>query len=564
MKELLNTQKLYIQYLNDIENLFQGENFDFNLLKQLKDQIYEQELLLPIIGAFSAGKSSLLNKFLGRDVLPVGIAPETELATELRYGVNEHILAIRLNGTEEKFDIDDFDVIKMRSAEFSHLKLYLNNEYLKAVAPFVVVDMPGFGSSLENHNKAINYYLPRGAHFVVVVSVEEGNITRSMLRQLQELQNLERNFMVLVSKVNLRAEHQVNEVLDLVSEQLQISFSNDYQVLPVGESSEEQFREILAKVEPEKIFKDIFIKHLKDLTFDILGEINIAKAAISNSHDDNERVIQDLSSGMQRIEEKRNQLIEDLQDRYSERVVNNCVEHVGRKLSDNIDELLVAIKNNSDLNQTIIEIVRVSFADKLKSEIGELSGDIIEEFNIELRSLNTLMTNYAGSEWVDDLSEKIKGKIEATNSLLTKLSETFSTKTDSGKVFKTIATVLAITTGTLAPLVELVIVFLPEIVGFFGKQQQQREIKNKIQSEIIPSIKRELRKELPKVINEQLNQMIENISESFETDLSQKREVIKQMQKERDEKLHNIEEEINRLDAIEKNIISLSENTIYA
>ena len=564
MKELLNTQKSYIQYLNDIENLFQGDNFDFNLLTQLKDQIYEQELLLPIIGAFSAGKSSLLNKFLGRDVLPVGIAPETELATELRYGVNEHILAIRLNGTEEKFDISDFDVIKMRSAEFSHLKLYLNNEYLKAVAPFVVVDMPGFGSSLENHNKAINYYLPRGAHFVVVVSVEEGNITRSMLRQLQELQNLERNFMVLVSKVNLRAEHQVNEVLDLVSEQLQISFSNDYQVLPVGESSEEQFREILAKVEPEKIFKDIFIKHLKDLTFDILGKINIAKSAMSNSHDDNERVIQDLSSGMQRIEEKRNRLIEDLQDRYSERVVNNCVEHVGRKLSDNIDELLVAIKNNSDLNQTIIEIVRLSFADKLKSEIGELSGDIIEEFNIELRSLNTLMTNYAGSEWVDDLSEKIKGKIEATNSLLTKLSETFSTKTDSGKVFKTIATVLAITTGTLAPLIELVIVFLPEIVGFFGKQQQQREIKNKIQSEIIPSIKRELRKELPKVINEQLNQMIENISESFETDLSQKREVIKQMQKERDEKLHNIEEEINKLNAIEKSIISLSENTIYA
>lgn len=564
MKELLNTQKSYIQYLNEVENLFQGDSFDLNLLKQLKDQIYEQELLLPIIGAFSAGKSSLLNNFLGRDVLPVGIAPETELATELRYGINEHILAIGLNGTAEKFDIGDFDVIKMRSAEFSHLKLYLNNEYLKAVAPFVVVDMPGFGSSLENHNKAINYYLPRGAHFVVVVSVEEGSITRSMLRKLQELQNLERNFMVLVSKVNLRAEHQVKEVLDLVSEQLQISFSNDYQVLPVGESSEEQFREILAKVEPERIFKDIFIKHLKDLTFDILGEINIAKATIRNSHDDNERVIQDLSSGIQRIEEKRNQLIEDLQDRYSERVVNNCVEHVGRKLSENIDELLVAINNNSDLNQVIIEVVRVSFADKLKSEIGELSGDIIEEFNIELKSLNTLMTNYAGSDWVDELSKKIKGQIEATNSLLTKLSENFSTKTDSGKVFKTIATVLAITTGAIAPLVEIVIVFLPEIVSFFGKQQQQREIKNKIQSEIIPSIKRELRKELPQVINEQLNQMIENISESFETDLSQKREVIKQMEKERDEKLHNIEEETNRLDVIEKSIISLSENKIYA
>lgn len=564
MKELLNTQKSYIQYLNDVENIFQGDNFDLNVLKQLKDQIHEQELLLPIIGAFSAGKSSLLNSFLGQDVLPVGIAPETELATELRYGVNDHILAIRLNGTEEKFDIDDFDVIKMRSAEFSHLKLYLKNEYLKAIAPFVVVDMPGFGSSLENHNKAINYYLPRGAYFVVVVSVEEGNITRSMLRQLHELQNLERNFMVLVSKVNLRAEQQVNEVVDLVSEQLQTSFSNDYQVQPVGESSGEQFREILAKVEPEKIFKDIFIKHLKDLTFGILGKINIAKAVISNSHDDNEKMIQNLNSGIHRIEEKRSRLIEDLEARYSQRVVNNCVEYVGRKLSDNIDELQAAINNNSDLNQTIIEIVRVSFAEKLKAEIGGLSGDIIKEFNIELGTLNTEMHNYVNSEWVEDVSETIKNKIESTQSILIKLGEKLSAKEDAGKAFKAITTVLAITTGTLAPVVELAIVFLPEIIGFFAKQQQQQQIKTKIQSEIIPSIKRELRKELPKIINDQLNQMIENISASFETDLSEKREVIKQMETERDKKLHNIEEEINRLDAIEKNIISLSENTIYA
>lgn len=32
---------------------------------------------------------------------------------------------------------------------------------------------------LENHNGAIAYYLPRGVHFVVLTSIEEGNITQS-------------------------------------------------------------------------------------------------------------------------------------------------------------------------------------------------------------------------------------------------------------------------------------------------------------------------------------------------------------------------------------------------
>ncbi|GAA7008097.1 hypothetical protein ID0154_07670 [Helicobacter pylori] len=43
------------------------------------------------MGNFSAGKSTLLNRFLGKNVLPTAITPETSLATELHYSANERI-----------------------------------------------------------------------------------------------------------------------------------------------------------------------------------------------------------------------------------------------------------------------------------------------------------------------------------------------------------------------------------------------------------------------------------------------------------------------------------------
>lgn len=94
------------------------------------------------------------------------IAPETELATEpFLYSSEPYLLAIKPDGMQERLPIEALSSINRRSSEFSHLRLYLDSVELKAIAPLVLVDMPGFGSSLENHNKAITYYLPRGAFY---------------------------------------------------------------------------------------------------------------------------------------------------------------------------------------------------------------------------------------------------------------------------------------------------------------------------------------------------------------------------------------------------------------
>ena len=545
----LNIQNVYIQHINEVEDILKSEVFDLTPLNVLKQQIQEQELLVPVIGAFSAGKSSLLNMFLANDILPTGIAPETELSTELRYSTEEYILATKVDGSTEHFGIDGFTKIKERASEFSHLKLYLDNPSLKQIYPLVLVDMPGFGSSLENHNKAINYYLPRGVYFIVLVSVEDGNITRSMMHQLNELKTLDRNFSILVSKVNLRAEHQVTEVVECISDQLDLAYDNHCPVAKLGLDAGNEFQEILSStLNPENIFQDLFLNQLKDKIDHYISQINIAKKAVSNNSEENEQAIASLNLVIKRIEDKRHQLIQDVKEQYSDRVVNNCIDYIGKILGEHVDEFAsLAVKNNPEtINRMIVEIVRDSFTYKLKSEINQVSHDLVGQFNIELKSLDSISFNTNFDS--DGLSNKIGQSVQTMGIVLGKVSNYMQGK--SGSIFKTATTVLAVTTSVVAPAIEIAIIFLPEIISFLSKGIQEDKLKNQFRNEIIPKIKMELRGTIPATVGEQLNSMINEISDSFEQDLSEKRQLIENMEKEKKDKEELIEQEMNKLNEL--------------
>ena len=64
----------------------------------------------------------------------------------------------------------------------------------------VLVDMPGFDAPIENHNQAILNYLERGVFFVFLTSIEDGNITLSMKREIDNLQQIGKGFAFCISK----------------------------------------------------------------------------------------------------------------------------------------------------------------------------------------------------------------------------------------------------------------------------------------------------------------------------------------------------------------------------
>ena len=117
---------------------------------------------------------------------------------------------------------------------------------------------------------------------------------------------------------------------------------------------------------------------------------------------------------------------------------------------------------------------------------------------------------------------------------------------------KVIATILAVTTSIIAPLLEIVIIFLPDILSVVFKKSKEKEQKEKIKSElignIIPSLKLKIKGELKPLIKEETDKLIIEIGNKFEDELKEKTEILNKTQ---EEKLKNIEEVNKSLKIIE-------------
>jgi len=573
---MLKIQNQYIDYLSKVENEISKTKLIDSIVQRFHFEdsvraIEETELLIPVIGAFSAGKSSLLNSFLGENRLPEKITPETALATELRYSENPRIEAVHSDKTVEKFSIEDIEKIKDRAEEFKYLRMYLKNNNLKKIEPLILVDMPGFESPLDLHNQAIMEYINRGVHYIVLTSVEDGSLTKSMRRQLENIQEYERGFSFFLSKTNLKPKDEVEEIKQQVQEQLEDYFDLSDEIGLVDNNGGESLQRILSQIDPEQLFKNIFLEDLKDNFFSIKEAINTSISALSNNKEENNRAITQLQKALAETTQKKNDLIEEARSKYSDARINTIIEAVGRDLSDSIDEIVsVGITGGSDaLSKTISDITKSSLISNIKGSMSDISNDIVDDFSIGLADLNTTMSDFSLSEsWLTGIADTTKKMFDsASNGLNDILKNRQGSAKNKDATYKVLTTVLAVTTTVLSPILELVIVFLPDIISALFASSQEKKQKEKIQQTVltntIPSLKRELRTKLPGIFNAQVNELILSIGEQFEGVIAEKQASIESTQKEIDEKNIDIEEAIQVYKSANDAITTLANKVLY-
>ncbi|GAA7731206.1 hypothetical protein HpBT153_12480 [Helicobacter pylori] len=157
-----------------------------------------------------------------------------------------------------------FEVIKENAPKYSYLKVYLNNEDLKNSAPLVFVDMPGFDSPISSHTHAILEYLERGVHFVILTSVEEGTLTKRMVRELKNLLEFDKGLSFILSKTNLRTPSQVEEISHYIQDQIQDHLDLTTHLI-YSDKDNNALLEVADKIDVEKLFSSLYLKQLKSL-----------------------------------------------------------------------------------------------------------------------------------------------------------------------------------------------------------------------------------------------------------------------------------------------------------
>jgi GTP-binding protein EngB required for normal cell division len=130
---------------------------DQSALAELADRLLERRLRVLVAGEAKRGKSTLVNALLGRPVLPSGVTPVTALATVVRHGPDEGVIAMFTDGRTESHPLSALDDLVTERGNPGNRR-GLTSVTVTVDAPVLdrgleLVDTPGTGS-VYAHNTA--------------------------------------------------------------------------------------------------------------------------------------------------------------------------------------------------------------------------------------------------------------------------------------------------------------------------------------------------------------------------------------------------------------------------
>ena len=565
---MLATQKEFLEYLEQVDTLAQKakiEKSKANLIASIK----ERELLVPVVGGFSAGKSTALNAFLGEDILSVAITPETALATELRYTDGQsYAEGVKDNDSVEKIAINALDSLKDRAGEFKYIKLYLNNPKLKQIAPLILVDMPGFDAPLELHNKAIMEYLARGIYFIILESAESGTIAMSIKKHIDNLKTLGRDFSFCLSKVDLRL-NEIDEIKQHIAQDLEIEFGYDKPITLLDKNTNrgESLEKLVAQVNVEQIFENLYKDELKMDFVDTKGSLQTKIAGFKATKDEADSAVKELGNAIETITKTKESLANKSFD--ADSAVESTLNAVDRALIGDKESLAnVVVRDQKSFANTIAEIIRGTLLGEFTRKGKEQRERIITAYKAELSELNMSSAFSLDSSWVNGVIDNISTTLEKTS--IGSFYDYGENIKKFGKAFVGVAQILQtllrkiiifpwlkIVLSVAIPIADKLVNVLAGLLG--GKKVDA----DKLIAEVSPQIRNSLKPEIAKAYKEQIEATIEAIYTILQAKFEEKQEEIKKAQSGKGNLSAQLDSEIQNLSEISANLDSLATKYLY-
>ena len=219
------------------------------LLAGTRNALDQDEIAVAVVGRFKAGKSSFLNHFLGRPVLPAGVLPMTAAITEVRYGPRERATVHSLDGREWEVALNQICAYiseRENPENAKHVEtIAVEIPEIRRFAGLKFVDTPGLESALSHNTQTSMEWLPKAGLALVAVSVDPP-LSQRDLDLLQNLYQFTPKVAILLTKIDLLSEDELAEVVRFVQSQLARSLPSAPWIFPYStRPGFERFREEL-------------------------------------------------------------------------------------------------------------------------------------------------------------------------------------------------------------------------------------------------------------------------------------------------------------------------------
>lgn len=361
--------------------IWAAHNFPLEELAALSAELNEFSVRLPLIGSFSAGKSSLINFLLDESLLSVAVNPETCLPTELRFADDE--LLILHHPAQEAVPLDRAALKAQEFGKFesgSWVEVATPSPVLARLDGMTLVDMPGWESGIEQHAEAIDKYLERSSAYCIVVSVDEGGLKDSLKKIIEELVINKKPMMLVLTKCDKKTPEDVASVLTQVKDEIEaisgtplLSVSTVSRKTRSSSDTTEGWARALQQLLPlnEVFFHqrvgmraerliDTLVRHLQQL----LNSENLT--------------IEELKSKQALLRLQQDQLLQDLQrteqqlQKQVTPIATFICEQFSSRLNAQLESLASSLLHQGDINGIVGASLRMAYATGMEERLKPL------------------------------------------------------------------------------------------------------------------------------------------------------------------------------------------------
>lgn len=527
-----NKQK-YIEVLGKCKNYIDDYDLKNLDVAQMKKEIEDFRVTVPIVGGFSSGKSSMLNKILNEKILAVSIVPETAIPTEVSFNEDENIQA-KINGgwkqiTREALKANEFN---MNNTEI--IQAEINNPFLKAIDDVRIVDIPGLDSGIEGHTRAIDNYISKSLAYIVTVDAEQG-LKKSVIEFLEELKLYDMPVLIVITKSDKKSEEDISKIFEDVKDKIQNR-------LQIKTSSIEITSSKQGKLEPVKLFLNQIQQQSEEIfeqkyTKVISGIISTIESYLKTRIENKDFSIEEIEEKEKAIEKQIQEILEKIkneEERFLEQIKRTIEVIKGKlqmELENSVDSLVHDLLNNRNLNNRISSIVRRVIITGLKEELEPklqkyfknianiLDNELNIDDNIELDEIKVKMDKY--------LEETIKKSIPAI-----------------------IATIGAILGGPIVAIIGGILTIVVETLFSKKRQEDKRRVaEQKVRNEIIPQVVFEAEKSIDDTILNYTEEIIQQIENSINREKEAKEKSLEDLKVQKQLKLEEQQSVIMQLES---------------
>lgn len=497
-----------INALKEIANKYKTTDNISNKLDTCTSEINKFSLKILFVGGFSAGKSALINTILNRDLLIEDQKPETAIASEIVFDKKEYVELVNNEGIRITCSLDE--VSNYNPDEYNHFTYHINNEYLAKYPSYTLVDMPGFNSGIERHNKAIMQYAGQGNAYVLVIDCEDGEIKASVLDFIKEIKQYDNNLAIVISKSDKKPEKHVESVLQKVASTASNVFNKDLIVVKTSkyqDDVEEEINTVLKSFDAQSLFEQKFQTHIVEIGNLCYAAVEIVAKTSEIDDSEIEKEIVKRQKAKSKLIEQLTKERRKLSMKMKNQVKPSIINDVQNALQMNSASLASSIMSGGDsFTRTVNNILRPVLISSTQRYTEESFYEFVEQMD-----LSEIFTEDNSQKITDEISQKY---LAASS----KLNEIISNTDKAGGTYKAVIGALAITTTVVAPWIELILVFLPDILRLYGMLNQSNQmdtLKRKVENEIIPQIVLKMSVEIEKSLQFLENEMVEEIQDKI-------------------------------------------------